>query len=80
MFFIDQETSDEINKKVLDVLRTCSHEGWQWYDNKDDEEWAKLDDDMVSSVTQAEVLDLNGGGDWHMAYINIYRRKELIPK
>ena len=45
-----------------------------------DEEWAKLDDDMVSSVTQAEVLDLNGGGDWHMAYINIYRRKELIPK
>ena len=42
LFFINQETSDEINKKVLDVLRTCSNEGWQWYDNKDDEEWAKL--------------------------------------
>ena len=28
MYFHDEETTEIIHKKVLDVLKTCSNEGW----------------------------------------------------
>ena len=37
--------------------------------------WWKYDDDKVSEVRTPEVMDLKGGGDWHTAYLNIYRFK-----
>lgn len=36
--------------------------------------WWKFDDDSVSAVTEEEILKLDGGGDWHMAYICLYER------
>jgi ubiquitin carboxyl-terminal hydrolase 14 len=42
-------------------------------------EWAKLDDDVVSPAAIEDVLKLNGGGDWHMTYLAIYRKIEVIP-
>lgn len=39
--------------------------------------WWKFDDEKVSEVTTSEILDLKGGADWHIAYLNIYRFKEI---
>jgi len=41
---------------------------------KDADKWLKFDDDVVSPASSQEILDLCGGGDWHMAYICFYRR------
>lgn len=35
--------------------------------------WIKYDDDKVSVHTEDEVLKLSGGGDWHMAYMCLYK-------
>ncbi|KAK6630620.1 hypothetical protein RUM43_014605 [Polyplax serrata] len=34
--------------------------------------WLKCDDDVVSPVTEEDVLKLSGGGDWHCAYVLLY--------
>ncbi|KAJ1947404.1 deubiquitinating enzyme [Kickxella alabastrina] len=39
--------------------------------------WYKFDDDNVSMVTDDEILKLCGGGDWHTAYVTLYRAKKL---
>lgn len=39
-------------------------------------QWWKYDDDKVTEVTTADILNLKGGGDWHTAYLNFYRFKE----
>eukprot|EP00824_Muranothrix_gubernata_P009618 TRINITY_DN22320_c0_g1_i1.p1 TRINITY_DN22320_c0_g1~~TRINITY_DN22320_c0_g1_i1.p1 ORF type:complete len:548 (-),score=126.65 TRINITY_DN22320_c0_g1_i1:46-1689(-) len=50
-----------------------------WTHQKDDT-WCQFDDDIVKFATTEEILDLKGGGDWHTAYILLYRRVEIIPK
>ncbi|CAI8048932.1 Ubiquitin carboxyl-terminal hydrolase 14 [Geodia barretti] len=40
-------------------------------------EWAKLDDDKVTLVTEDQILKLSGGGDWHVAYILLYAPQRL---
>jgi len=37
-------------------------------------EWAKFDDEKVSSAKESDALNLAGGGDWHMSYLLFYRR------
>ena len=44
------------------------------------ESWLRYDDDEVTKVPIEEVLNLRGGGDWHMAYYLIYRRLDLAPQ
>jgi ubiquitin carboxyl-terminal hydrolase 14 len=41
------------------------------------DEWHKFDDDKVSIVRDADIEKLDGGGDWHTAYIVLYRAKQL---
>jgi len=50
--------------------------GWV---KEDQDKWAKYDDDKVSYVNSEEIKKLNGkgGGDWHMAYLCLYRTKKL---
>lgn len=36
------------------------------------DKWIKFDDDKVDIVTEDEVKNLSGGGDWHMSYILMY--------
>ena len=50
-----------------------------WTHLKDDT-WAKYDDDFVTQVPVEDILDLKGGGDWHMAYLLIYRKMQIIPQ
>ncbi|KAI8815403.1 hypothetical protein BJ742DRAFT_783447 [Cladochytrium replicatum] len=39
--------------------------------------WWKFDDDKVSMVADEDILKLEGGGDWHSAYICLYAAKPL---
>ena len=47
-----------------------------WVHKKDDK-WLKYDDSDVTMVTTNEVLELKGGGDWHMAYICFFKQLEV---
>lgn len=38
--------------------------------------WYCFDDDQVSQVSETDIKALEGGGDWHSAYLLIY---EKIP-
>lgn len=44
------------------------------------DDWACFDDDIVTTVKTDEILALRGGGDWHTAYLAIYRKLEAINK
>jgi len=48
--------------------------GWV---HKMDDKWLKYDDSEVTMVTTNEVLELKGGGDWHMAYICFFKQLEV---
>ena len=41
------------------------------------DKWWKFDDSNVSPVTTEDILKLDGGGDWHMAYVCLYRERTL---
>uniref|UniRef100_A0A7S1TKL3 Ubiquitin carboxyl-terminal hydrolase n=1 Tax=Erythrolobus australicus TaxID=1077150 RepID=A0A7S1TKL3_9RHOD len=41
------------------------------------DDWVKLDDEKVSACTSEDIKKLSGGGDWHIAYICLYRSKML---
>ncbi|KAL1928924.1 hypothetical protein VTP01DRAFT_1983 [Rhizomucor pusillus] len=47
-----------------------------WVKNAEDK-WYKFDDDKVSIVKDADIERLDGGGDWHTAYIVLYRTRRL---
>jgi ubiquitin carboxyl-terminal hydrolase 14 len=51
--------------------------GWTYHKQNT---WLKFDDDIVSTVKTKDILDLRGGGDWHMAYICVYRKLQILPK
>jgi len=38
--------------------------------------WAQFDDDIVTTIKTDDILSLRGGGDWHTAYLCIYRKLE----
>ena len=38
-------------------------------------QWLKFNDDVVTLVSEDDILKLSGGGDWHVAYILLYRSK-----
>lgn len=48
--------------------------GWVRRQSK---EWFKCDDDVVSLVSEEEILKLSGGGDWHVAYVLLYGPRVL---
>jgi len=49
--------------------------GWVRQDISDN--WWKFDDDKVTAITSEDIPKLEGGGDWHTAYICLYKAKEL---
>ncbi|GLI66088.1 hypothetical protein VaNZ11_009810 [Volvox africanus] len=44
-----------------------------WVKQPSDGTWVCFDDDKLTIRTEEEVLQLSGGGDWHMAYLLLYR-------
>lgn len=47
-----------------------------WVRRKGDD-WVKCDDDNMSNVTTEDIIKLSGGGDWHCAYVLLYRPRQL---
>ncbi|KXZ51706.1 hypothetical protein GPECTOR_11g155 [Gonium pectorale] len=44
-----------------------------WVKQPSDGTWVCFDDEKLTVRTEEEVLQLSGGGDWHMAYLLVYR-------
>ena len=41
------------------------------------QEWVLYDDDELTPKSEEEIIALCGGGDWHMAYILLYRAQKV---
>ncbi|KAG0175557.1 Ubiquitin carboxyl-terminal hydrolase 14 [Apophysomyces sp. BC1034] len=85
--YIDPELASDIGSNPTGLYELCAvltHVGRSadsghyiaWV-KKNDDEWHKFDDDKVSIVKDADIQRLDGGGDWHTAYIVLYRAKRL---
>jgi ubiquitin carboxyl-terminal hydrolase 14 len=45
-----------------------------WVRSQHDKDiWWKFDDDIVTAVLSKDISNLDGGGDWHMAYLCLYQ-------
>ncbi|KAG2449717.1 hypothetical protein HYH02_005244 [Chlamydomonas schloesseri] len=44
-----------------------------WVKQPSDGTWVCFDDEKLTVRSEEEVLQLSGGGDWHMAYLLLYR-------
>ncbi len=47
--------------------------GWV---RQEGDDWLVFDDEDVSPCKTEDIMNLKGGGDWHMAYLTFYRFKE----
>lgn len=47
--------------------------GWV---KKDKKKWLVFDDETVAEIDAERVKELYGGGDWHMAYMCLYRKMD----
>lgn len=47
--------------------------GWV---RQEEDDWLVFDDADVSPCKTEDIMNLKGGGDWHMAYLLFYRFKE----
>ena len=41
------------------------------------DDWLQCDDDIVTAVKTDDIMALRGGGDWHTAYLALYRKIEV---
>lgn len=48
-----------------------------WVKQTNSDAWWKFDDDVVSACSSEDIVKLEGGGDWHTAYICLYKAKIL---
>ncbi|GMH36592.1 hypothetical protein BSKO_04465 [Bryopsis sp. KO-2023] len=48
--------------------------GWV---KEQDGQWIQFDDDTMIPMKNEDIMKLNGGGDWHMAYLLLYRAKTV---
>jgi hypothetical protein len=44
------------------------------------DDWMQCDDDIVTNVKTDDIMALRGGGDWHTAYLCLYRKIEVVEK
>lgn len=63
MAWVKSANQPKVIKKIADT-------------DTDNEDWFVFDDDEVSPCKTEDILKLNGGGDWHMSYLNFYRAKK----
>jgi ubiquitin carboxyl-terminal hydrolase 14 len=78
---LNEESKETGNYELIGVI---THKGRSsdsghyvaWIHQKGDH-WLKFDDDLVTKQSIEDILNLRGGGDWHMAYYLIYRKLQL---
>jgi len=69
---------------VYDLIAVLTHKGrsadsghYVGWVKQDDGKWIEFDDDNPSIRKEEEILKLSGGGDWHMAYICLYKARVI---
>lgn len=81
------EGSNKANKTVTgptgryELVGVLTHKGRSadsghyvsWTKSPTDGQWIQFDDDQMILRKDEEVLALSGGGDWHMAYLLLYK-------
>jgi ubiquitin carboxyl-terminal hydrolase 14 len=88
-FRIDNPINNPENKEMIptgryQLVAVVTHQGrssesghYIGWVHKAGDKWTKYDDDTITTVNVTDILELKGGGDWHMAYICIYKRLEV---
>ena len=79
-----EEGKDYVLTGRYQLISVITHQGRSsdsghyigWVHKKDDK-WLKYDDSEVTMVSTNDILELKGGGDWHMAYICFFRQLEV---
>ena len=79
-----QKTENMIPTGRYQLIGVVTHQGRSsdsghyigWVHKKDDK-WTKYDDDSITTLNTQDILELKGGGDWHMAYICLFKRLEV---
>ena len=73
------------NSGLYELIAVLTHKGRSsnsghyvgWVKNTKTADWLMFDDDMVSTITEEDILKLSGGGDWHTSYLLIYGPRKL---
>lgn len=63
----------ELSAVLTHKGRTAESGHYVAWVKQDDKRWCKFDDEKVTYHTDEEIKKLSGGGDWHTAYICLYR-------
>lgn len=85
----DMDCSEEVDLDQIDTSGMYSlqaivtHKGrdsngghYVGWTRKDDKEWFKYDDEKVDTCTADAAINMSGGGDWHIAYLCLYKRED----
>jgi len=72
---------------VYDLVAVLTHKGrsadsghYVGWVKQDDGKWIEFDDDNPNIRKEEDILKLSGGGDWHMAYICLYKARMAESK
>jgi ubiquitin carboxyl-terminal hydrolase 14 len=82
---IDKADSSALKKQltgVYDLIAVLTHKGrsadsghYVGWVKQDNGKWIEFDDDNPNVRKEEDILKLSGGGDWHMAYICLYKAR-----
>ena len=76
-FFIISPSYYELQAVLTHKGRSSSSGHYVGWVRQKGDEWLMCDDDEIRPVTSEDVLKLSGGGDWHTAYVLLYRSRVL---
>jgi len=72
---------------VYDLVAVLTHKGrsadsghYVGWVKQDNGKWIEFDDDNPNIRKEEDILKLSGGGDWHMAYICLYKARVAESK
>eukprot|EP00210_Caulerpa_lentillifera_P003757 g3589.t1 len=86
------EASSSVLKTALtgcyDLMGVLTHKGrssnsghYVSWVKQDDNQWVEFDDEELILRNQEDIMELSGGGDWHMAYLLLYKAQKVeIPQ
>ncbi|RLN23631.1 hypothetical protein C2845_PM07G12620 [Panicum miliaceum] len=87
----DDRADPSVPKKqltgVYDLVAVLTHKGrsadsghYVGWVKQDNGKWIEFDDDNPNIRKEEDILKLSGGGDWHMAYICLYKARVAESK
>jgi len=69
---------------MYDLVAVLTHKGrsadsghYVSWAKQDDGQWMQFDDEELIPRKADEIVTLSGGGDWHMAYLLLYRAQRV---